>query len=121
MMYKIPGQVTAQEFSFEMNDHNSILLEQMKNSKNWSNALRGYPGSFAETFVQFQAERKLSNKKLADPSLVGEKTIQRLRNDEEYPTTIKSVLGLCVGLRLSVPEAEMLIDKTDFKLISMKD
>lgn len=31
MMYKIPGQVTAQEFSFEMNDHNSILLEKMKN------------------------------------------------------------------------------------------
>lgn len=26
-----------------------------------------------------------------------------------------------MGLRLSVPEAEMLIDKTDFKLNAMKD
>lgn len=59
-----------------MNAHNSTLLEQMKNSKNRSNALRRYPGSFAETLVQLQAERKLSNKKLADAFLVGEKTIQ---------------------------------------------
>lgn len=51
----------------------------------------------------------------------GEKTIQRLRNDEEYPTSIQSVLGICVGLKLWVPEAEMLVDKTDFKLNAMKD
>ena len=48
------------------------------------NALRRYQSSFAETLVQLMKERKLSNKKLADLSLVGEKTIQRLRNDEEY-------------------------------------
>lgn len=61
-------------------------------------------------------ERKLSNKKLADASLVGEKTIQRLRNDEEYPITVQTVLGLCYGLKLSVPEVEMLVGKTDFNI-----
>lgn len=61
-------------------------------------------------------ERKLSNKKLADSSLVGEKTIQRLRNNEEYPTTGQTVMGLCYGLKLSVPEAEMLISKTEFHI-----
>lgn len=61
-------------------------------------------------------ERKLSNKKLADSSLVGEKTIQRLRNNEEYPTTVQTVIGLCYGLKVSVLEAEMLIGKTDFNI-----
>jgi hypothetical protein len=61
-------------------------------------------------------ERKLSNKELADSSLVGEKTIQRLRNNEEYPTTVQTIMGLCYGLKLSVPEAEMLIGKTDFNI-----
>ena len=58
---------------------------------------------------------------LAKTSLVGEKTLQRLRNDENYSTTIQTILGLCVGLKLSLPEAEILIDKTDFKLNSMKN
>lgn len=83
--------------------------------------LRRYPGSFAEMLVVLQKERKLSNMQLADRSLVGEKTIQRLRNDEEYPTSVQTVLALCVGLKLPLPEAEMLLSKTDFNnLNSMK-
>ena len=39
---------------------------------------------------------------------MGERTIQRLRNEEEYPTTVQTVLGL--------PEAEMLVGKTDFNI-----
>ena len=58
----------------------------------------------------------MNDKKLADVSLVGERTIQRLRNEEEYPTTVQTVLGLCYGLQLSVPEAEMLVGKTDFNI-----
>ena len=88
------------EYSFEPNTHNWILLDQIKNAKHRAEALRRYPGSFAETLVALQKERKLSNKQLADLSLVGEKTIQRLRNNEEYPTSVQTVLGLCVGLKL---------------------
>ena len=108
------------EYSYEFNTHNKALLEQIKNAKRRSEALRRYPGSFAETLVALQKERKLSNRQLADASLVGEKTIQRLRNDEEYPTSVQTVLALCVGLKLPLPEAEMFLGKTDFKLNSMK-
>ena len=108
------------EYSFELNEHNKALLDQIKNGKRRSEAMRRYPGSFAETLVALQKERKLSNKQLADRSLVGEKTIQRLRNDEEYPTSVQTVLALCVGLKLPLPEAEMFLGKTDFKLNSMK-
>ena len=116
MMYKTPEQPNAQEYSFELNAHNKILLSQIQGASKSANALRLYPGAFSETLVQLMKERKLSNKKLADASLVGERTIQRLRNDEEYPTTVQTVLGLCYGLKLSVPEAEMLVGKTDFNI-----
>lgn len=116
MMYKTPEQPNAQEYSFELNAHNKILLSQIQGVSKSANAMRLYPGAFSETLVQLMKERKLSNKKLADASLVGERTIQRLRNDEEYPTTVQTVLGLCYGLKLSVPEAEMLVGKTDFNI-----
>ena len=64
--------------------------------------------------------RMICSSGLADRSLVGEKTIQRLRNDEEYPTSVQTVLALCVGLKLPLPEAEMFLGKTDFKLNSLK-
>lgn len=116
MMYKTPSQVAAQEYSFEMNAHNRILLSQIQRAGRSADAMRLYPGAFSETLVQLMKEKKLSNKKLADASLVGERTIQRLRNEEEYPTTVQTVLGLCYGLQLSVPEAEMLVGKTDFNI-----
>lgn len=116
MMYKTPEQPNAQEYSFELNAHNKILLSQIQGASKSANAMRLYPGAFSETLIQLMKERKLSNKKLADASLVGERTIQRLRNDEEYPTTVQTVLGLCYGLKLSVPEAEMLVGKTDFNI-----
>ena len=116
MMYKTPEQPNAQEYSFELNAHNKILLSQIQGASKSANAMRLYPSAFSETLVQLMKDRKLSNKKLADASLVGERTIQRLRNDEEYPTTVQTVLGLCYGLKLSVPEAEMLVGKTDFNI-----
>ena len=104
------------EFSFEMNKHNKTLLSQIQNAKKSASLLLQYPGSFSETLVQLMKDKKVSTKKLADGSLVGEKTIQRLRNSEEYPTTKQTVMGLCYGLKLTIPEAEMLISKTDFNL-----
>lgn len=59
------------KYSFELNAHNTTLLEQIKNEKPKSEALRKYSGSFAETLVVLQKDRKLSNKQLADRSLVG--------------------------------------------------
>ena len=93
MMYKTPSQVAAQEYSFEMNAHNRTLLSQIQRASRSADAMRLYPGAFSETLVQLMKEKKLSNKKLADASLVGERTIQRLR-----------------------PEAEMLVGKTDFNI-----
>ena len=66
--------------------------------------------------MALQKEKKLSNKDLSNASLVGEKTIQRIRNEEEYQPTLQTVLGLCFGLQLPPPEAEMFLEKAGFHL-----
>lgn len=116
MMYMTPAQPAAQEYSFELSHHNKTLLAQIGNAKKSADAMRLYPGGFGETLAKMMQERKLSNKKLADVSLVGEKTIQRLRNNEEYPTSVQTVVALCFGLKLTVPEAEVLLGKTEFNI-----
>lgn len=118
---KANPQFSVRECSYDpSNAHNKALNALMDDAKQRSNALRRYPGSFAETLVLLMKDRKLSNKDLADRSLVGEKTIQRIRNDEEYPTSKQTVLGLCVGLQLSPPEAKAFFEKSDFKLSTTK-
>ena len=118
---KTDSQLSAAECSYDpTNAHNCALNVLMDNAAQRSNAIRRYPGSFAETLVQLMKDRNMSNRKLADLSLVGEKTIQRIRNNEEYPTSKQTVLGLCVGLSLSTAEAEDFFGKSDFKLNTTK-
>lgn len=93
-----------------------MLLSQMQNAKKSASALQRYLGSFSETLVQLMKDKKLSVKKFTDGLLVGEKTIQRMRNNDEYPTTKQTVLGLCYGLTSTIPEAEMILSKTDYSL-----
>lgn len=114
-------QLSSAELSFdENNPHNKALSAIVEDAAKNSARQRQLPGSFGESLVQLMNEQKISVKALADRSLVGEKTIQRIRNDEEYPTTKQTVLALCVGLRLSPADAEDFFNKSDFKLNTKK-
>lgn len=119
-MHSLPLQEGQVEYYFEMNAHNRSLLQQIQEGKQRALKLRRYPGSFAETLVALQKERHLSNQQLSEASLVGIKTIQRIRNDEDYQPTVQTVLGLCVGLKLPPPDAKMFFEKSDCKLNAMK-
>ena len=79
MMYKTPSQVAAQEYSFEMNAHNRTLLSQIQRASRSADAMRLYPGAFSETLVQLMKEKKLSNKKLADASLMKKNIPQQFK------------------------------------------
>ena len=104
----------------ENNPHNKALNAVMENAAKYAARQRQLPGSFAESLVQLMKEQKMTVEALSDRSLVGVKTIQRLRNDEEYPTSKQTILALCIRLRLSPTEAEDLFDKTNFKLNTKK-
>lgn len=115
-MHRLLPQESQIEYSFEMNAHNKNLIQKIENAVNRTQKIRKYTDSLGETLVALQKEKRLSNKKLSDASLVGEKTIQRIRNDEEYQPTLQTVLGLCFGLQLPPPEAEMFLEKAGFRL-----
>lgn len=115
-MHRLPPQDGQVEYSFEMNAHNRNLIQQIENAENRTRKIRKYADSLGETLVALQKEKHLSNKELSDASLVGEKTIQRIRNEEEYRPTLQTVLGLCFGLQLPPPEAEMFLEKAGFNL-----
>ena len=118
---KVDPQLTARECSYDpTNPHNKALNALMDEAVKNASRQRTLPGSFAETLVALMKDRKLSNRQLADLSLVGEKTIQRIRNNEEYPTTKQTVLALCVGMSLSPADAEDFFNKSDFKLNTKK-
>lgn len=82
------------------------------------------PGCFLDAVPRYllplQKERHISNQQLSEASLVRIKTIQRIRNDEDYQPTVQTVLGLCVGLKLPPPDAKMFFEKSDCKLNAMK-
>lgn len=110
-------QLSSAELSFEENNpHNKALSAVMDDAAKKSSRQNRLPGSFGETLVRLMDEQHISIKALADRSLVGEKTIQRIRNDENYTTTKQTVIALCVGLRLSPADAKYFFDKSDFKL-----
>ena len=104
----------------EHNPHNKALNAVVENAAKYVARQRQLPRLFAESLVKLMREQKMTVEALSDKSLVGVKTIQRLRNDEEYPTSKQTVLALCVRLKLSPAEAEDPFDKTDFKLNTKK-
>ena len=71
----------------EHNPHNKALNAVVENAAKYVARQRQLPRLFAESLVQLMREQKMTVEALSDKSLVGVKTIQRLRNDEEYPTS----------------------------------
>ena len=77
---------------------------------------KNYSGSFADTVFEMMKEKKISKRRLALDSNLSEKTVQRMRNDDDYEPTKQMVVAICVGLKLSSTEAHALIEKSPCKL-----
>lgn len=53
---------------------------------------------------------------LAEACSLDPKTIQRMRNNEEYETTIKTIVAICIGLQLPPVVSEALINRSAYSL-----
>ena len=53
---------------------------------------------------------------LAKASRISDRTLSRMRTKDGQEVTLQMVLGICCGLNLSLPETEMLLDKSPFRL-----
>ncbi len=58
------------------------------------------PAEFSKTLKAHMKRKGCTVEKLAELSLIGPKTIQRMRNEEDYPVEMHHVVALCVGMQL---------------------
>lgn len=79
-------------------------------------AMQTMPSSFSGTLKGLMTWKGMTVERLAEASLISPKTIQRLRNDEEYETTLETVVSLCIGLKIQPAASEDLLRKARFTL-----
>lgn len=91
---------------------NEELYISMRKAGADGRRMRKHSGSFADTLYELMNEKKISKKRLAIDSNLSEKTVQRMRNDDDYEPTRQMVVAVCVGLRLSRTEAMALAGKS---------
>ena len=99
------------------NSLNPEVISRIKDSKAAANRIRRFPVTFADTIAFIMKEKGISKTRLSIDSNMSERTIQRLRNDEEYSTTKQNVIALCVGLKLSLQESLALVERSPVRLI----
>lgn len=73
-------------------------------------------GSLGDTLVSHMKRNKITVELLAEKSGVGIKTIQRLRNEEGYSTSIQNIIAVCIGLQLPPMLSFDLLTKAGFSL-----
>lgn len=115
MMFKME-QSGATEYTYENTAHNIALAKAMDKALTSTPLIRKLPASFSESLKILMKEKGINEAELSRYSLVGEKTIQRLRNNDDYASTKQVILALCVGLRLHPIEARALFGKSQHKL-----
>lgn len=85
-------------------------------NKELAGVLQNLPGSFSGSIKGLMEWKGITVEALAEASLVSAKTIQRLRNDEGYETTLETVIALCIGLQLPPAASTDLLEKSGFSL-----
>jgi DNA-binding Xre family transcriptional regulator len=72
------------------------------------------PAEFSETLKFHMKRKKCTVEKLAELSLIGTKTIQRIRNEKDYPLKMEHVVALCIGLQLHPTFSKEMVHKAGF-------
>ena len=88
------------------------LAEKVKQIKEIKCCL---PPTFCDTLVAHMKRQKYTNERLSEYSNVGTRTIERMRSDENYQTTLGTVVALCIGLKLHPILSQDLIQKAGYK------
>ena len=92
-----------------------------------ANAIRAYneelakvmqelPRGFSGSLKALMAWKEKTVEKLAEECCLDPKTIQRMRNNESYDTTIETVVAICIALQLPPVASQALISNSPFSL-----
>ena len=71
---------------------------------------------FGYTLKQLMKWSKVNVKTLSLLSLLSTKTIQRMRNNEDYQASIETIIALCVGMQLPPPVSRRFLELVGFQI-----
>ena len=71
---------------------------------------------FGYTLQQLMKWSKVSVQMLSTLSQLSTKTIQRMRNNEDYQASIETIIALCVGMQLPPPVSRRFLEFAGFQI-----
>ena len=78
------------------------------------------PGSFSGTVSKLIEWSELTLAKVEEQSLISERTLYRMRTDENYNVSLELILQLCIGLHLPPEISTILISRSSKRLGNME-
>jgi|LSQX01.3.fsa_nt_gb hypothetical protein len=101
-------------------DQNRTVQERAKTmaayNQEISSVLHRLPSSFPDALLEIMRWREITVEGLAEAANLSPKTIQRLRNDPDYVSSLETVVSVCIGLKLPPILSRALIGKSGFSL-----
>lgn len=85
-----------------------------KRTKAVSRILKGLPASFSDTLIEHMARKKLTIDQLAERCLMSHTKLSRIRRDYYASVNLKTVIALCIGLKLHPVLAMDLVRKAGY-------
>lgn len=109
--YKKSANRSVATYEMELGEQGECLLYAMELAEKDTELIRKLPESFCDSLKLIMKNRKVKSVDLAAESMIGSKTLQRLRNDEAYPKTHQLILALCVAMDLSPALCDALLQR----------
>jgi hypothetical protein len=115
LAYKAATSSYKKKPGFSDDGHNQIILRKAEELKRMRDEIEEENLDRVEQGMDFAllARRHIEKSKLhritlCERTLLGEKTFQRIANEDRYKPDMDTVMALCVGLQLSVSDSERL-------------
>ena len=85
-------------------------------NKELAEIMQNLPGGFSGALKYLMTWKEKTVEALAGDCCLDPKTIQRMRNNEAYETTIETIVGICIALQLPPAASEALINRAAYSL-----
>lgn len=95
---------------------NGKLYQELKNVGENAILAERITGSFTKNFNDLFERGKMRKGDLAVASNISDKTLWRLRNDENYLPSLQTLIAVCVGMKLSFQESMVLVELSPYRL-----
>lgn len=115
ILFKNAISDTILEAWYEDSEQGQAILERAAKLKKTASQLakikRDLPASFSGSLKALMKFQGITVEKLAETVLMSPRTLQRLRNEEDYPVKLPMAVALCIGMQLHPILSRDLIEK----------